>query len=374
MKIFKTLILMTFGFLLMGNKGCEDQPAVEAPKARVLKKIVDVGLITSAMIDMPGGQKFDFQYVANQQIYPVLQASEGFFFRYKPPFAQSPSMLGSNIRFSDVNLTTNDVAMLERNFSTNVIPQPTISEEVSCLVNLPQYRINGSVNAFELKSKMGLGLSIGFANGASLTSNGLPGVNFGVDTYQLDMTMHAVHPITAAVSASSHVTAKQTATKLEFNLPIASLLLNPSFYFQTPLATVSYNALSSSVKQIKAQLDAIKDKPWFTRVLVASEGRIVILAGSLHNVEVGDTFDIYNEKVYWLSNNGSPAVPCESTYNGSNDGDKVATIEIKEMTEETAVGVVLWQSGAPIKMGSKVKVNKLAEPAVATTAATSKTK
>ena len=122
MKLAKTLILASVGFLLMGNESCEKQaPVVETPKARELKYIVDVGLVKSAMIEMPGGQKFDFEFVLNQQMYPVLQKSEGFWFRYNPPFDNRVSQLGRNIEFTDLNLSKNDVALFERNFSSGLM-------------------------------------------------------------------------------------------------------------------------------------------------------------------------------------------------------------------------------------------------------------
>lgn len=372
MKIVKALVMIGTGLLLMGNESCEKQGAIEAPKPRTLKKIVDVGLVSSRLIDMPDGQKFDFQYVINQQIYPVLQASEGFWFRYRPPFDVPPAQIGSQIRFSDMNLETQDIAMLERNFSTHAVINTAMFEDISCLINLPQYHIWGTINSFELKNKKGLRL--GFANGAGLSPIGIPGINFGVDTYQLDLNMVAAHPLTMESVAATNVTGKQTQTTLEFNLPLSNLLVNPGFYFQTPLARVSYNALEKAVRQIQEQLDKKQEaNPWFTRVLLSGEHRVVILAGGNHNVKVGDVFDIHNEKVYWSSSKGAP-IPCESTYQGYSDGDRVASIEIIEISDSTSVGRIVYESGAPIRMGSKVKIQKLLEPTVSKDSSAAKVK
>lgn len=368
MRIAKTLILAATGLLLMGNESCEKNGNVEAPKPRTLKKIVDVGLVQSRLIDMPGGQKFDFQYVINQQIYPVLQASEGFAFRYKPPFNESPSQLGSNIRFADMNLGTNDIQMLERTFGKTGVPNVVMSDEIACLVNLPQYRLWGTVNSFELLNKIGLGL--GFTTGGAYSPNGIPGINFGVETYQLDMNMVAANPVTSEVYGAANVTAKQTRTQVEFNLPIYNLLVDPSFYFQTPLARVSYNALESSIKQIQAQLDAKQE--WYTRVLYADEHVATILAGSNHNVQKGDIFNVYNEKTFWISENGEIPVPCESKLQSTLDGDPIASIEVFDVSTDAAAGKVIFESGIPIKMGAKVKIRKLLEP-VAAPAGTSST-
>lgn len=358
MRIAKTLMLMVAGLLLMGNESCEKTGKVEAPKPRRLKKIVDVGLVQSRMIDMPGGQKFDFQYVINQQIYPVLQASEGFAFRYKPPFNESPSQLGSNFQFADMNLGVNDIQLLERTFGRTGVPSVVMSDEIACLVNLPQYRLWGTINSFELMNKIGLGL--GFTTAGAYSPNGIPGVNFGVETYQLDLNMVASNPVSSEVYGAANVTAKQTRTQVGFNLPLANLLIDPSFYFQTPLARVSYNALEKSIKQIQEQLDTKQE--WYTRVLYADEHVATILAGSNHNVQKGDIFDIYNEKTFWISENGEIPVPCESTLQSTLDGEPIASIEVFDVSTDASAGKVVFESGLQIKMGAKVKIRKLVEP------------
>lgn len=363
MKITKTLILAALGFLMMGNQSCEKPVVVDAgPKTRELKYIVDVGLVKSAIIEMPGGQQFDFEFVLNQQMYPVLQKSEGFWFRYKPPFGGQVSQLGSQIEFKNVNLSKNDLELFERSFAGKVKPPTVLSEEISCLVDLPQYRLTGTVNSFELLSRNKLGL--GFTPSGNIGS-GMLGINFQVETYQLDINMVAEHPITAGVVAAVNVPAKQTRTQFDFSLPLGNLFLDPSFYHSTPLARVSFTALENAVKQIREQIRTGKLE-WHTRVLYADEHAVAILAGKSHNVQVGDTFNIYNERTMWGSRNGEVPVPCESQYYGSTDGDPVAVVEVFEISDETATAKVVKTSGLQIKMGAKVKVQSLvAPPAVA---------
>lgn len=358
MRLIKTLLLLMTGLLLMGNKGCDQPAPVEPPKARELKFIVDVGLVKSAMIDMPGGQKFDFEFVVNQQIYPVLEKSEGFAFRYEPPFADTSSQLGSNIEFRNLNLSRNDMDLFERSFAGKV-PNSVPSDEISCLVNQPQYRLSGSVNAFELLSRIGLGL--GFNPAGVLPAAGIIGINFEVENYQLDMSLIATLPLTNHEVAATNVTSAQTRTQVEFNLPIQNLLINPSYYHQTPLARVSYGALDKAVNQIREQIRT-KKLEWYTRVLFADEHAAVILAGKVHNVKEGDIFNIYNEKTFWGSRHGEIPVPCESQYLTSVDGEKIATIVITEVTDTTAFGKITYTSGRNVKMGAKVKIQKLNEP------------
>ena len=98
------------------------------------------------------------------------------------------------IELRNLDLEKNDMALLEHSFAGKVIPPSIKSDEISCLVNLPQYRLWGTVNSFELMSKIGLGL--GFTPSGGISAGGMIGVNFEVDTYQLDMNLVAGHPIT----------------------------------------------------------------------------------------------------------------------------------------------------------------------------------
>ena len=121
-----------------------------------------------------------------------------------------------------------------------------------------------------------------------------------------------------------------------------------------------------SIKQIQEQLDAKQE--WYTRVLYADEHVATILAGSNHNVQKGDVFNIYNEKTFWISENGEIPVPCESKLQSTLDGEPIASIEIFDVSPEAAAGKVVFESGIQIKMGAKVKIRKLVEPVATTTA------
>ncbi len=132
---------------------------------------------------------------------------------------------------------------------------------------------------------------------------------------------------------------------------------------------MSYSALENAVKQVREQLRVAKLE-WNTRVLYADEHAVAILAGKSHNVQVGDAFNIYNERTIWGSRNGEVPVPCESEYLASTDGDPVATVQVTEISDETSIAKVVYNSGVQIKMGAKVKIQKLREPVVAAKAAT----
>lgn len=365
MKVLKTMTLVLSAGLLMANKECQQTPVEQPTPARELKKIVDVGLISSRPIEIPGAGNFDFQFVVNQQIYPVLQDSEKFWFRYDPVFKGNQTPTSNNIQLSSMNLSKNDYQFLSKNLSK--VQEPTYSNDTSCLVNMAPMKLVGSVNSFELTSKFGLG--IGFLNGGSTSSTNIPKIGFDTESFQLDLSLGTIDTIANASLAFVNVTAKQTKTAVSFTLPIQNFLFEPSFYFQTPLAKVTYNALSKGVSGIYDQLKKAEANnhaaEWSTRVLVDHEQGILILAGKNHGLKVGDTFDIYSEKTYWQGENGEPGVPCESKLVASIPDTYLATIEIANdinISDNYALGRVVKETGMPRPMGSLVKINKLAEP------------
>jgi hypothetical protein len=228
-------------------------------------------------------------------------------------------------------------------------------------------KLVGSVNSFELTSKFGLG--IGFLNGASTSNPNIPKIDFETKSFQLDLSLGTIDTIANASLAFVNVTAKQTETAVSFTLPIYDFLFSPSYYFKTPLAKVTYNALSKGVSGIYDQLKKAEANnhaaEWSTRVLVDHEQGILILAGKNHGLKVGDTFDIYSEKTYWQGENGEPGVPCESKLVASIPDTYLATIEIANdinISDNYALGRVVKETGMPRPMGSLVKINKLAEP------------
>lgn len=364
MKVLKALTLVLSAGLLMANKECQQAPVDQTP-ARELKKIVDIGLIASRPIEIPGSGNFDFQFVVNQQIYPVLQNSEKFWFRYDPVFKGNQVPATNSIQLSSMNLSKNDYQFLSKNLSK--IQEPTFSNDTSCLVNTAPMKIVGSVNSFELTSKFGLG--IGFLNGGSISSTNIPKIGFDTESFQLDLSLGAIDTIANSSLAFVNVSAKQTKTAISFTLPFQSLLFEPSFYFQTPLAKVTYNALDKAVSGIYSQLKAAesnnKTAEWSTRVLVDHEQGVLILAGKNHGLKVGDTFDIYSEKTYWQGANGEVGIPCESKLVASIPDSYLATIEIANdinISDNYALGRIVKETGMPRPMGSLVKINKLVEP------------
>lgn len=347
-KLMKAAVLVAGAAMTMGNQKCEQK--VPTSTERSLKKIVDLGAIRSSPINMPGGQ-FDFQFVANQQMYSVLLDSKEFAFKYNPPIAVPPAQATGDQNF--FNLTKADGQMMKAfaqaagkdNYSLQY------AKTAWCMVNIPQLKISGSVNSFEILG--GGGLSLGFTPSGSHSISGIS-AGFNVEWAQLDLSMMATRPLTSKMVAGTNVTTKQTKTKMNFGLNFGAFSIGPSAYYSTPLATVTKNALVKAVGDLSKHADMVKEE-WSTRVMANHDTHLVVVGGSDVNLEVGDQLLVYNEMYYWEGE------PCNSQYlgGGGTANSAVAKIEIDWVGDEISRGRVIEQNDENAVIGAKVKLYKL---------------
>jgi hypothetical protein len=351
----KAGVLLSTAGLMMGNQSCQEAPVAQ----RELKRIVEMGKITSPSIALPQGGNFDFEYVANQQVYSVLLNSEHFALRYAPPVVVVPAANGASVESKVLNISSNDKVMMKA-FAANagVAEKPQYSTSAECLINLPNARIGGSVNAFEMIG--GGAVQIGFNAAGPLDISGLTGLGFSIEWAQLAMSMMATHPLTNGLLAASNITSKQTKTKVHFTLQVGAFQVGPSAYYQTPLAKVTEKALGTGVTTLYEGLKAKEE--WYSRVIMDHDTHLVILGGTNVNAKVGDRFNIYNELYYWEGD------PCNSKYYGGGAASPVATIELDWIGDEVSRGRVITQGDENPVLGAKVKILKLVpDPAAAKT-------
>ncbi|MGZ3769392.1 MAG: hypothetical protein ACXVCP_12110 [Bdellovibrio sp.] len=349
-KGIKVLVMVAGAAMTMGNQKCQQK----APEGRSLKKIVELGAIRSSSVLFPGGSSFDFQFVANQQIYGVLTESKEFTLKYNPPIAAPPQET-KNGDDGFFNLTKADGKMMKA-FSQAVGKDNynlQYAKTAWCMVNVPQAKISGAINSFELVG--GGGITIGFTPAGALPTNGLNSLGINVEWAQLDLSMYATRPLTSTIMASSNVDSKQTKTKVNFALTFGAFSVGPSAYYQTPLAKVTKTALTKSVSSLDDQL---KKEDWYTRVLANHDTHLVIVGGADVNLEVGDQLLVYNEDYYWEGE------PCNSRYlgGGAQASSAVAKIEIDWVGDEISRGKVIQQSDDNAVIGAKVKLFKFHDP------------
>ena len=132
----KVVTLVGLGLGLMGNQSCQQQPGAEGP--RQLKWYADAGVIQSPAVNFVDAGNFNFGYVASEQLNGVLFNSKGFTTSYSGPGIQmgtkGPELAGAQ-------------GMYEKMFGTKTVGNELYySDEARCLINLPDVKVNGSVN------------------------------------------------------------------------------------------------------------------------------------------------------------------------------------------------------------------------------------
>lgn len=353
-QVSKLLVMVGSAGLLMGNEKCEQQQPIAKPRS--LKKIVELGNMKSSPFLIPSGGSFDFQFVANQQLYGEIAESGQFTVRNAPTISGDPS---NPTNENPISLTPGDQKLLAKSMSE--AKQSDFRAEFSrtawCMVNLPQAKLGGSVNAFELIG--GGGLSIGFNQNGNVGSGLGVGGDFDVEYAQLDVSMNALPPLGKSRLADVNINAKQTKTKVSFKINFGAFGVGPRYYYQTPLASVTKTALQKGVDSLATSM--AKDK-WYSRVFMDHDTHVTIVGGRDVNLEVGDRLRIYNEEYAWSGE------PCNSQYLGSvglGEDSYYATVEVVSVGDELSrVKVVEFAPNSMQRravVGGKVVLDKLHE-------------
>jgi hypothetical protein len=339
MNFKKLSTLFPMALLLMGNESCEQQQNRET--GRQLKKLVELGRITTPPLSFPNGSNFDFGFVANQQMAGVLFASDGFAFKVEPPMVVTPQ--GMNF-----NLSSADSSMIQKLSMKGQDPMVHWSTEASCMVNIPMARLYGSINSFEMVNSGGI--TLGFNANGSYNGAGLGGsLDFEMESLQLDASMDARRPFTNKIMAAANINSKQTKTKVAFTINLGMFSLGPKYYHQTPLSAVTKKALTIGVTSLKEQL---KSEEWYTRVLVNHDTHLTVIGGQDVGLEKGDILAVYNEIYYW------DGEPCASSYRGGVATEPIAIIEIASVGDEVSYGKFIQQKDENAVIGAKVKLLK----------------
>lgn len=357
-KVLKLIALVPLAGMMMGNQSCQKQePVVET---RALRKIVEMGNIKAQPIMLPEGGSFDFQFVANQQMYGVITASKKFTMRVAPPIVSDPSLsTASNLEDSSkyFNLTKADLGMVQKSLDASKKSfQSIFSRESWCMVNLPQARIYGSINGFEISG--GNGIHIGYSpTGASASFGG--SLDFEVQYAQLDLSMRAMPALGTTVLAAANIDSTQTKKSMKFTLSYSGLSAGMSYFMSTPLAQVTENGLTKGLDALATQM---KDDSWYSRVFADADKAIILVGGLDVGYQIGDQLDIYNEQYAW------DGEPCNSNYLGgvgtgaSSYYGRVEIVSVgDQLSEAKMIQIDPNSTQGFASVGAKVRLYKLKE-------------
>jgi hypothetical protein len=247
------------------------------PAPRVLKKIVELGLIDAKPITSPAGN-FDFQEAVNRQFETA--ASKKFAVREN---TQTP---------------------------------PGV-----CVPSSTQLKLNGGVLGFEFGS--GSDLNFGYSGDRDLGLVG--GIQLTIKKYQMSLVMNASDVTGTSLLASAQVKQDQSELSLGLGIDFDQLIkLGWDYYSTTPLSQVAAKALDKGVSAIS---DKTKKIPWEGQTLYQDRQYVAIDAGQDVGLRNGDELTVQNRVHYWQGE------PCESAYLGSRlEASAPATVKIYQVS------------------------------------------
>lgn len=353
---------LLFGVVVtsMGNQKCEE----EAPKVRELKRRVQMGAVKAPNIQLPQGGQFDFQYVANAQIYNILQNTQAFSTAtIDPAKTFDPSGLSQEEAqvFHQCEDEEQDV------FTVNGAHQKsTFSQLAACMIDMPQGIVSGNILDFTLTSRAGVNLKL---NQVATLS----GASFEFQKYELSVTMRVMHPLQRGGIAPGDrkvitTSAQEKQSKdygVGLSLNFGGFELGPSYYYRSPLRKVVDEALTASIEDLKTQWN--NSEPWYAMVLRSCDKYIYINAGNASDagLKEGDLLRIQNVNYRWQGQS------CRSDLMGSVNyvGGPVGYAKVVSVGDTISAAVILdrdpeypYSRDQVIRPGARVYVEKLIEP------------
>jgi hypothetical protein len=332
--------------LSMGNQGCEQTP-VEGP--RELKRIVEVAKISAQPVIQPNGKIFDLEFVMNIQFPDVLVSSKQYAVINKNLGSDgSPESISSKILNTDGQKNTKLGAAAFKAVQT---------KEAECLINLPQWRLGGAVNSYELVA--GGGLRVGYTPAGPTTSTSISGeVKF--QKSEMDLTLKAFHPFDKRLVEAANIKKDQIDGSIAADINFGLISIGPEYWFKKGLASVAREAMEKGIKALKALTDK---REWYSRIIYYEEEFPVVRGGVDVGMKKGDKFTLHNSRYYWDSENG---VCNPANYQGSLDGPAIATAEVIDVGDYVSLLKIDESSmtgNEDPKVGSVIKVKALATDA-----------
>lgn len=345
-------VLLSLSYVLAGAEGCSET------ETRNLRRRVQVGKITAPSIILPMNQgNFDFQFVANAQIYDILRRTQSFSTStIDPSKTYDPSGLSQDEAASFNQCGDSEQSnFVAKGFSAKSI----ISEKAACLIDLPQGIVSGSILNFQLKNAAGATISLtDFAV--------LPSLSFDFKSYEMAMTMQVTDPmIRSHYIATTSKESYQTELNASATLNLGGFALGPRYYYNSPLRKVVDDGLIQSVNDLKTQWD--KALPWYGMVLRNCDKQIYINAGNSSDAGLmkGDIVKIHNVRYRWEDQ------VCASRLMGSTINEEVvAYARVTSVGDTISLATVIdndpsmpYSPEQLIKPGARVYMHKMATPA-----------
>lgn len=331
--LLRPVLFVTIAAFSMGNESCDgegvpggENGGKEKP-TRTLKKRAAIGQIQSRPMNIEGGGQFDFAFVANMQLYSLIMDSE----RYVIPDLNVDA--GNGVMMNKADREIYSTWVHQKSFRP--MAQQEVSEDIKCLLNVPQVKLSGAIHSFEFKSKSGL--EFGLPPGTSIGR--LKSGKINLVKSQLSLDLKASGYMDRALLGGGIGIADQNKTEIGFGIDFGAFSLSLRNYFESPLANVTRRALQRALDHTTEDLDR---EPWVSRVIGSHDIELVIRGGYRAGVQKGDRFEIYNVYNRWQDS----SKPCRSNYLGwrPRSEEPIAVIEAVHVGPDITAGRVVKQT------------------------------
>lgn len=330
----KNLLLLIVATMLSANVFGGD---------RKLKYRVDVDNIESRSFPVPGGEIFDFGYVLNQMLMVNLGNDPNFLATYA---LNNPGIFESNSPEGMISVVP------DTDMNGQVVPD--------CLVKRNQFQIAGAVVAFEMTG--GNSISFGYNQGGAISDGFGLGYEQKIQKAKLSVAFHAVRtedfvrsfPYASSVGDHS-VSDRQQRISVNFK----GFSVSPARYYKSDLVGVTNKATNEALSNISKILEDKRSRgefDWKTTVMKVGDPEMMIRAGSLDGVKIGDEFMITNMNHEW------DGEVCNSEYWGT----PVREAMIVKVTKVSELTAIVMPERAPdsgrvfdVYVGDKVTIHKL---------------
>lgn len=223
-----------------------------------------------------------------------------------------------------------------------------------CEIDYADYQLDTHLLAFEITDKSNIGFGFNLLTGFLRAI----GLNIKTEKGKMLMSMHmseSLRPHETVANVMGQGESK--TTDFSMNLDLLRLGFDISYYYQTPVSKLTEKTLDDSLNNLKNSMSRV-ETPWSSRVvyLYENEGQVIIPAGTVAGVRLGDKFNIYNVEYAWRGE------PCSSEllFEKKNSVDAMAVAEVVQLEKNASLlKIIEVRSEEPIEYGAKVEIAQL---------------
>jgi hypothetical protein len=259
-------------------------------------------------------------------------------------------MLAFSLGCGDFQATTK-MSQLQSVSESSKVEQ---SERPYCEVDFADYKLDTHLLAFEIFDKKDIGFGFNLLSGFFKAF----GLKFKTEKGTMLAAMHMRETLRPSESLAD-VTGNGESKRSEFNfeLDAAQLALNLGYFYQTPLSLLTEKTIANTLSHLQSEMSAV-ETPWSTRAvhLYPVDQQLIVPAGSVAGIRMGDQFGIYNVDYAWR---GEPCVS-ELLFERKKTTEPMAILQVTQLDKNASLLTIIEKrTDDPIEYGARLEIHKL---------------